>query len=109
MKKIIYFLLSIFVFVSVYCFAKEEITKKILETFEGAFLNDKEIRIPWIEDGQEVQIKFSLVCAKENIASPNSAVNISSSPSVPTYKAEDLAITEEEKKETLDLLKRLNL
>ena len=36
---------------------KKEITDKILATFEGSFLyNDgKEIRIPGLEDGQELQ------------------------------------------------------
>lgn len=90
--------------------AKEQITKKILETFENSFIyNDKEIRIPWIEDGQEVQIKFSLVCAKENIEVPNATVSVSNISSSADYKTEDLIITEEEKQETIDLLKRLNL
>ena len=51
---------------------KKEITDKILATFEGSFLyNDgKEIRIPGIEDGQELQVKVTLTCAKTNV-SPN--------------------------------------
>ena len=50
--------------------AKKEITDKILATFEGSFLyNDgKEIRIPMIEDGNEVQIKVALTCAKDNVS-----------------------------------------
>ena len=45
---------------------KSEITKKILETFPGSFLyNDgKEIRINGTEDGQNLQIKVALTCAK---------------------------------------------
>ena len=45
---------------------KKEITDKILATFEGSFLyNDgKEIRIPGLEDGQELQVKVALTCAK---------------------------------------------
>ena len=31
--------------------SKEIITQKILEVFAGAFVNDKEIRIPMLEDG----------------------------------------------------------
>lgn len=42
---------------------KDIITNKILETFEGAFIYGKEIRIP-IND---VQIKVALTCAKENV------------------------------------------
>lgn len=51
---------------------KKEITDKILETFEGSFLyNDgKEIRIPGLEDGQELQVKVALTCAKTNVT-PN--------------------------------------
>jgi hypothetical protein len=49
---------------------KKEITDKILATFEGSFLyNDgKEIRIPGIEDGQELQVKVALTCAKTNVS-----------------------------------------
>lgn len=47
--------------------AKEEITNKILETFNGSFKNDKEIRIPWVEGGERVQVKLTLVAAKDLI------------------------------------------
>ncbi len=49
--------------------AKKEITDKILATFEGSFLyNDgKEIRIPFVEEGNDVQIKVALTCAKDNV------------------------------------------
>lgn len=45
---------------------KKEITDKILETFEGSFLyNDgKEIRIPGLENGEMLQVKVALTCAK---------------------------------------------
>ena len=44
--------------------AKEEITKKILEVFPSAFQYDKEIRVPWMENGEQVQIKLTLTAAK---------------------------------------------
>lgn len=47
--------------------SKEMVTKRILETFEGAFLNDKEIRIPLMEDGELIQLKCVLTCAKTNV------------------------------------------
>lgn len=49
--------------------SKAQITNKLLEIFDGAFLyNDgKEIRVPLIEDGNEVQIKVTLTCAKDNV------------------------------------------
>ena len=48
---------------------KKEIQNKILEVFPQSFLyNDaKEIRICGIEDGQSIQIKCVLTCAKENV------------------------------------------
>ena len=54
--------------------SKSYITKKILETFEGSFLyNDgKEIRIPLKEDGEIVQIKVTLTCAKTNVSTDDS-------------------------------------
>ena len=52
--------------------AKAQIIKEILGHFPGSFTyNDgKEIRIPGIEDGQELQVKVALTCAKTNV-SPN--------------------------------------
>lgn len=47
--------------------SKELVTKKILETFDGSFQYDKEIRIPLIEDGNEIQLKCVLTCAKVNV------------------------------------------
>jgi hypothetical protein len=47
--------------------AKEEIVNRLLSTFEGAFKFDKEIRIPMMENGEEVQIKVTLTCAKVNV------------------------------------------
>ena len=49
--------------------AKAEVAKKILDSFEGAFsYNDgKEIRIPIMENGEEIQIKVALTAAKENV------------------------------------------
>lgn len=45
---------------------KQEIAKKILATFPGSFLyNDgKEIRINGTENGETLQIKISMTCAK---------------------------------------------
>lgn len=45
--------------------AKQEITKKIFEVFPNAFLADKIIRIPIEEDGEIVEIKLSMVAAKD--------------------------------------------
>ena len=82
---------------------KEIVKQKILEVFSGSFVYDKEIRIPL--NGR--QIKVTLTCAKvnvehgEDIAVPGVATS-----AVNNQSAE---LTEEEKKETADLLASLNL
>ena len=64
--------------------AKEEITKKILEVFPSAFQYDKEIRIPWTENGEQVQIKLTLTAAKV-------IVNAGGDAAVPGGTAEEVA------------------
>ncbi len=101
--------------------AKTEITKKILDTFDGAFLyNDgKEIRIPYTEDGELLQIKVALTCAKENVnqgddtALPGST-NVGTETAAafePIVKKEEKIVepTEEEKQNVSDLLRALGL
>ncbi len=55
--------------------SKEKITQTLLATFEGSFKYDKEIRIPIIEDGEQLQIKCTLTCAKTNVE-PNGDIAI---------------------------------
>ena len=47
--------------------AKADVTKKILSMFDNACEYGKEIRVPMIENGEQVQIKVTLTCAKENV------------------------------------------
>ena len=86
--------------------AKDEITKKILETFQGSFSYDKEIRIPWVENGEELQIKCTLTCAKVAVCADNVAA-------VPQKTdntiGQNLEITQTEKEEVVDLINRLGL
>ena len=70
--------------------AKEEITKKILEVFPSAFQYDKEIRIPWTENGEQVQIKLTLTAAKV-------MVNTGGDAAVPGGAAEEIAAALNEK------------
>ena len=98
--------------------AKQEIGAKILECFEGAFYynNGKELRIPWNENGVEVQIKIAMTCAKDNVSADGeeisrpAAVASETAPSssfpAPHKRAE---VTEEEKQNVEDLLKALGL
>ena len=89
--------------------SKSVITKKILETFEGSFLNDggKEIRIPMMEGGEVVQIKVTLTAAKINVedGNPSSA----SQNAVAAIPEGGRTITEAEKKEVTDLINKLGL
>lgn len=55
--------------------SKEVITQKILDTFKDSFKYDKEIRIPIMEDGELIQIKCTLTCAKVNVQ-PNGDIAI---------------------------------
>ena len=87
--------------------AKKEITDKILATFEGSFLyNDgKEIRIPFVEEGNDVQIKIALTCANDNVlpgadvALPGTTIStpVSSSTSAPVTPVE----TSQEEKDNI--------
>ena len=55
--------------------SKTKATEAILKAFPGSFTYDKEIRIPFNEDGEEIQLKCVLTCAKVNVE-PNGDVAI---------------------------------
>lgn len=89
--------------------AKTNITNNILKMFDGSFLyNDgKEIRIPYVENGETVQIKVTLTCAKV-------AVDAGSDVAVPTATQENKndavsEMTNEEKDEVNNLINSLGL
>lgn len=94
--------------------AKEEVAKKILETFTGSFKYDKEIRIPMMENGELVQLKCTLTCAKVNVE-PNgdvaipgagsTEINFGSTP----IEEKIVEATEEEKATVARLAKMLDL
>lgn len=93
--------------------AKLEITNKILELFPGSFKYDKEIRIPVIENGEEVQIKISLTAAKVNVERDDGVLDFTkktettsqTTPATP----QSLEPTEEEKNIVNDLISKLGL
>lgn len=97
--------------------AKEEIFSKILETFEGSFVynNGKEVRIPWMEGDNLVQIKVTLTCAKDNVDPTGEVLVKSAAPKeegVPTgfpTPHKKVEVSEEEKKNVEDLLSALGL
>jgi hypothetical protein len=91
--------------------SKSAITQKILDTFDGAFLYDKEIRIPMNENGEIVQIKCVLTCAKVNVGTDNNATNISTieNSSDTEVKTQTIELTEEEKNNVNTLIEKLGL
>lgn len=47
--------------------SKQDATQKILDLFPGSFIYEKEIRIPYQEEGEAIQLKCVLTCAKVNV------------------------------------------
>lgn len=94
--------------------AKEQVIKKILETFPEAFQYEKELRIPMLENGELVQIKVALTCAKTNVelgadtATPGDFPPPSNAPVTPTSNI-PVEPTAEEKQAVADILRKLNL
>ena len=86
---------------------KAQITQKILDTFDGSFINDKEIRICGEEDGYPVQIKVTLTAAKENIDNPNEVIRMPQT--TESANTVEVSITSEEKKTVAQLLAGLGL
>ena len=84
--------------------SKAIITKKILETFEGSFVYDKEIRIPLQENGETVQIKCVLTCAKTNVDAGGPQPT-----AAPSQDLGNLEISNEEKSEVEELISKLGL
>lgn len=91
--------------------AKNLITKIILSTFAGSFTNDKEIRIPAIENGEEIQIKLSLTAAKDNLINPcgNAQQTTVISNEDETASIEKYALTAEEVEQVNKMLKALGV
>ena len=94
--------------------AKEEVMRKILETFPNAFQYEKELRIPMLENGEEVQIKVALTCAKVNVnaggdtAMPGDFPAPASAPVTP-QPTEPIAPTADEKARVAELFAKLGL
>lgn len=93
--------------------SKEIVIKKILETFEGSFQYEKEIRIPMEEDGNQIQLKCVLTCAKTNVE-PNgeNAIPGEVTPTaagIPANEKTFVEPTQEEKDNVQKLMQMLNL
>jgi hypothetical protein len=103
--------------------AKEEVMNKILATFPGAFKYEKELRIPMVENGEELQIKVTLTAAKNMVAAGGDtaipgakAMEIASQNTAQSYANigspvgyEPATPTAEEKKNVSNLIELLGL
>lgn len=97
--------------------SKKIITDKLVEVFEGAFLyNDgKEVRIPMIEDGEEVQIKVTLTAAKtavtpgDDVALPGITATTNTDAAMKNVIHEPIQASEEEKANIAKALSSLGL
>ena len=94
--------------------SKNIITAKLLETFAGSFIYDKNIIIPMVENGENLQIKIALTCAKTNVESGmDNAIPGAETATTITPKAIDnhgiAEVTEEEKQNVLKAMQALGL
>ena len=95
--------------------AKAELTEKILETFQGSFLDERTIRIPWIENGEQLELKITLTCAKDVIGDAggvSAAASVSAPKEASAFDNPEpikVKITESEAENVAKLLSALNL
>ena len=94
--------------------SKNIIIAKLLETFAGSFIYDKNVIIPVVENGESLQIKIALTCAKTNVESGmDNAIPGAEIATTATPKAIDnhgvAEVTEEEKQNVLKAMKALGL
>ena len=85
---------------------KAKLIEVLQEVFPNMFSPDgKEWRLPFIENGENIEIKIALTCAKENIGGGGAVVAAKNDP----VAVEQLTVTEEEKEQIKQLMERLGL
>lgn len=96
--------------------SKNIIQNKILEVFSNSFIYGKEIRIPIVEEGEEIQIKVTLTAAKTNVMQgEDSALPGDNKQDMPaaaiqnTVEPSIVEISQEEKDNIQNLLKSIGL
>ena len=87
--------------------SKANVIQKILEVFDGAFEYGKELRIPIMENGERVEIKVTLTCAKTNVGGDDGPAD--SAPAAASANVTAGPPTEEEKQNIANLLDRLGI
>lgn len=87
--------------------AKQNVMNKIMEVFPDAFIYGKELRVPMQENGERVEIKIALTCAKTNVGGNDGSVESETQTEVASNVI--AAPTEEEKANIANLMNRLGL
>ena len=101
--------------------AKENVTKKIAQAFGADFVGefDKKLYVWANENGEKVQIAISMTCPKTPVgaemmdfkAEPGNSLNFEDMSAAPIAggNAASAEITDEEKKNIAELMRKLNL
>lgn len=97
--------------------SKEQFFNKILEVFPGSFMynGNKEIRVPFEENGETIQLKIAATCAKTPVTPDGSVMPTSdegidfAAAAQENSKAAPAEITQEEKDNVASLLASLGL
>lgn len=85
--------------------SKAKLIEKLKEIYPDSIEYGKEFRIPFEEDGQRVEIKVALTCAKTNVGGDGDSVE--SVGEVPASAPASTEPTEEEKQNIADLMSKL--
>lgn len=91
-------------------------TDIILKSFPGSFVYEKEIRLPYTENGEDIQLKCVLTCAKVNVEKDGENAipgeDSKGEQSFATVEQEDkpkATVTQEEKDNIRNLMNALGL
>jgi hypothetical protein len=91
--------------------SKQIVINKILETFKDSFIynNGKEIRVPMEENGERVEIKVALTCAKTNVGGDGASVESGGQASAFTETPAVTDLTTDEKENIQKIMDRLGI
>lgn len=81
--------------------SKEEVMNKILELFPNSFIYEKEIRIPYKEDDEDIQLKCVLTCAKVNVERDGDIAIPGNAKEEKEEKIETIVVPTQEEKDTV--------
>lgn len=91
--------------------SKQKVADIILKTFKDSFIynNGKELRIPFEENGERVEIKVALTCAKTNVGGDGASVESGGQVSAFTETPAVTDLTTDEKENIQKIMDRLGI